>query len=76
MTRQQFQDWLDRYVEAWKTYDPAKIGALFSEDAQYRYHPQDDPVVGREAAASASQSRWSRPARSVPAPSRRQAPQP
>jgi ketosteroid isomerase-like protein len=49
MDRQQFQDWLDRYVEAWKTYDPAKIGALFSEDAQYRYHPQDDPVVGRDA---------------------------
>ena len=49
MNRLQFQDWLDRYVEAWKTYDPDKIGALFSEDAQYRFHPQDDPVVGRDA---------------------------
>ena len=49
MTHDQFQAWLDRYVEAWKTYDPAKIGALFSEDAEYRYHPQDDPERGRAA---------------------------
>jgi hypothetical protein len=43
------QDWLDRYVEAWLTYDPALIGALFSEDVAYRYHPYDDPIVGRDA---------------------------
>lgn len=49
MHRQGFQDWLDRYVEAWKTYDPAQIGALFSDDVRYRYHPQDEPVVGRDA---------------------------
>ena len=49
MDRQQFQEWLDRYVEAWKTYDPDKIGSLFSEDAEYRYHPQDEPEVGRDA---------------------------
>jgi hypothetical protein len=36
-------------VEAWKTYDPAKIGDLFSQDVLYRYHPYDEPVVGREA---------------------------
>ena len=47
MDRQAFQDWLDRYVEAWKTYDPDKIGALFSADAKYRYHPQDEPLNGR-----------------------------
>jgi ketosteroid isomerase-like protein len=44
-----FQRWLDRYVDAWKTYDEAVIGELFSEDAEYRYHPWDDPVPGREA---------------------------
>lgn len=44
-----FQAWLDRYVEAWKSYDPQAIGDLFSEDAEYRYHPQDEPVKGREA---------------------------
>src|SRR5262245_6115008 len=49
MNRPQFQDWLDRYVEAWKTYDSDKIGSLFSSDAEYRYHPQDDPLVGRDA---------------------------
>ena len=43
------QDWLDRYVAAWLSYDPDEIGALFTEDAQYRYHPHDEPVVGRAA---------------------------
>lgn len=43
------QRWLDDYVAAWSTYDADAIGALFSEDAEYRYHPWDEPVVGREA---------------------------
>lgn len=47
--RQGFQNWLDRYVEAWKSYDEAQIRALFSEDAEYRYHPQDEPERGRDA---------------------------
>jgi hypothetical protein len=41
--------WLEAYVSAWKTYDPAAIGHLFSEDAVYRYHPYDAPVQGRDA---------------------------
>lgn len=44
--------WLDEYVAAWQTYDEARIGALFSEDAVYRYHPWDegdDVVRGRTA---------------------------
>lgn len=49
MDRRQFQAWLDGYVDAWKTYDEGKIGALFSDDAVYRYHPQDEPVTGRAA---------------------------
>ncbi len=49
MDRQAFQHWLDGYVEAWKTYGEAKIGALFSDDAVYRYHPQDDGLRGRAA---------------------------
>jgi SnoaL-like domain len=47
-----FQRWLDAYVDAWRTYDEAAIGALFSEDARYRYHPWDegdDVVAGRDA---------------------------
>jgi hypothetical protein len=49
MTRDDVQAWLDGYVEAWRTYDPERIGALFTEDAEYRYHPWDEPVRGREA---------------------------
>jgi ketosteroid isomerase-like protein len=50
MTHDDVQLWLDRYVAAWTTYDPAAIGDLFAEDATYRYHPWDDePVTGREA---------------------------
>jgi ketosteroid isomerase-like protein len=49
MTRDDFGRWLDAYVEAWRTYDPAAIGALFSEDAEYRYHPWDEPLQGRDA---------------------------
>ena len=53
MDRQKFQAWLDGYVEAWKTYDEAKIGALFAEDVEYRYHPNDDePLHGRAAVVS------------------------
>jgi hypothetical protein len=52
MDRQAFQDWLGRYVEAWKTYNPDKIGHLFSEDAEYRYHPQDEPERGRNQIVS------------------------
>jgi ketosteroid isomerase-like protein len=49
MDRAAAQAWLDRYVEAWKSYDAAEIGALFSADVTYRYHPADEPIVGREA---------------------------
>jgi len=43
------QDWLGRYVAAWRSYDPTEIAGLFSEDVTYRYHPYDEPVVGRDA---------------------------
>jgi hypothetical protein len=39
--------WLRAYVEAWKSYDGKQIGDLFSEDVRYRYHPYDEPVLGR-----------------------------
>ena len=41
--------WLDDYVEAWRTYDPDAIAALFAEEIEYRYHPHDEPIRGREA---------------------------
>ncbi len=43
------QRWLDRYVAAWRSYDPVEIGALFSDDVAYRYHPYGEAVVGRDA---------------------------
>ena len=49
MDRQSLQGWLDKYTEAWRTYDSAQIGNLFSEDALYFYSPFDDPLRGREA---------------------------
>ncbi|MGW5238500.1 nuclear transport factor 2 family protein [Monashia sp. NPDC004114] len=49
MERERAQAWLDRYVAAWLSYDPGDIGELFSQDVAYRYHPNDDPVTGRDA---------------------------
>ncbi len=49
MSRDDVDRWLARYVEAWQTYDRMRIGELFSADADYRYHPYDDPVRGRDA---------------------------
>ena len=44
-----FQAWLDRYVGAWRSGEPADIEALFSADAEYFYGPYRDPVSGRDA---------------------------
>ena len=49
MDRAGAQAWLDSYVAAWLSYDADDIKALFTEDIAYRYHPYDDPIVGREA---------------------------
>jgi ketosteroid isomerase-like protein len=52
VTHDDVRAWLNAYVEAWRTYDPAAIGALFTEDATYAYHPWDgenDLVRGRDA---------------------------
>ena len=49
MTHDDANRWLQAYVEAWRSYDPAAIAALFADDAKYRYHPWDDPLEGRDA---------------------------
>jgi SnoaL-like domain len=49
MDQDSARDWLNRYVAAWTSYDPDHIGNLFSDAIAYRYHPYDEPVVGREA---------------------------
>lgn len=63
MTHDDVQGWLDRYVAAWESYDRAAIGDLFDEDAEYRYHPADAPVVGRAAIVRS----WVEPDRGSPA---------
>jgi ketosteroid isomerase-like protein len=49
MDHETAQAWLDGYLDAWRSYDPAAIADLFSEDVTYRFHPFEEPVVGREA---------------------------
>jgi ketosteroid isomerase-like protein len=51
MRREDVSGWLERYVAGWKSGDRAEIEALFSDDARYRYHPYDEPLVGRAAIA-------------------------
>lgn len=41
--------WLQAYVAAWKSYDRDQISALFAENVEYRYHPHDVAVHGRDA---------------------------
>jgi hypothetical protein len=49
MDRDDVAQWLDRYSEAWRTYDPDAIRSLFSEDAELFDHPWEEPIVGRAA---------------------------
>ena len=49
MNRDGVQRWLDAYIDAWRTNDPAAIGALFSDDVTYAYQPYREPVRGRDA---------------------------
>ncbi|MBT2549094.1 nuclear transport factor 2 family protein [Arthrobacter sp. ISL-65] len=43
------RQWMDKYIAAWTTNDPADIGALFTEEAVYATRPYDpDPWRGRE----------------------------
>ena len=48
MTRANVDRWLQAYVDAWKSDDRDEIGALFSDDVEYRYHPYDEPIRGRD----------------------------
>ena len=51
MNREFLQKWLEKYVDAWRSYAPEKIENLFSEDALYFYSPFDEqnPLRGRAA---------------------------
>jgi ketosteroid isomerase-like protein len=53
MTKEDVDRWLAAYLEAWNTYDPDQIAALFTEDVAYRYHPYDEPIEGRDEVVKA-----------------------
>lgn len=46
------QAWLDAYVRAWQSFDPAKIADLWTEDATW-YRPFDVRAQGRAAITAA-----------------------
>ena len=50
MTPEAVRAWLDAYVAAWRSY--GGIRDLFTADAEYRYHPYDEPLRGRDAIAA------------------------
>jgi len=45
---EEVQAWIDGYVRAWESNDPAEVGALFAEDARYYTHPFREPWQGRD----------------------------
>jgi uncharacterized protein (TIGR02246 family) len=40
--------WIDNYIQAWNSNDPADIGALFTRDAAYYTEPHSPPWRGRD----------------------------
>lgn len=51
MDRSNVQQWLDRYVEAWRANAREPIDALFTDDVVYRFAPFGDKSVRRGRAA-------------------------
>lgn len=39
-------DWLDRYVDVWKSGNQARVAELFTDDAVYYTDPFHDPRIG------------------------------
>lgn len=49
MDRSDVERWVDRYVEAWGSNDPAAIADMFTEGARYYTAPHRSPWEGRQA---------------------------
>jgi hypothetical protein len=45
--RKPLAEWIAGYVRAWNSNEPDDIGALFTDDAEYRTRPYLDPWRGR-----------------------------
>jgi hypothetical protein len=61
MTPERVAQWIDGYLEAWKSYDPAAIEALFTQDARYAYNPWDEPLRGSAAIVESWRSEQDEP---------------
>lgn len=48
MEPSELQSWIDAYVEAWRSNDAPRVGALFADDARYYTHPFREPWNGRD----------------------------
>ncbi|WP_336631071.1 MULTISPECIES: nuclear transport factor 2 family protein [unclassified Microbacterium] len=56
MTTSTTQNWLDGYLRAWRTKDDADVRALFTDDAEYLFHPYEtSPARGIDAVLTAWQ---------------------
>jgi hypothetical protein len=49
MDRNQVMRWVDGYLTAWRDEDAGGVERLFTEDAQYRASPYEEPEVGHQA---------------------------
>lgn len=52
-TRDAVRLWLEAYRRAWTSNDPDDIRAVFTPDAELRFEPWTEPVVGHEAIVAA-----------------------
>lgn len=52
-SRDAVADWIDRYLRAWDSNDPADVRALFTPDAWYRFYPWGEPITGHDAITAA-----------------------
>ncbi|MFF3751479.1 nuclear transport factor 2 family protein [Streptomyces sp. NPDC002018] len=58
IAREAVDAWVERYVHAWRTNDPADIAALFAEDAEYHETPYTTRWVGRDEIVTGWRDRW------------------
>ena len=58
ITRATVSAWVERYLGAWRSNDPADIGGLFSADGEYHEAPYDTDWIGREEIVAGWRSRW------------------
>lgn len=50
--------WVDRYLVAWRSNDPADIAGLFTEDGEYHESPYETDWIGRGEIVEGWRSRW------------------